>query len=112
MAESATANTSAATMQQDGLLLDVKNLRMWFPIQQGVIFQRTVGHVRAVDDESHVVSFGLLEGSAADMDRVREDMASGEDERQSRMADFVESTQLDGIFEVAIALLEDAADAL
>ena len=57
-------------------------------------------HVRAVDDESHVVSFGLLEGSAADMDRVREEMASGEDERQSRMSEFVESTQLDGIFEV------------
>ncbi|HEV8290784.1 MAG TPA: ABC transporter ATP-binding protein [Tepidisphaeraceae bacterium] len=38
-------------------LLEVKNLRTWFPIRRGV-FGRTVGHVKAVDD----VSFEVREG--------------------------------------------------
>ncbi len=38
-------------------LLDVRNLRTWFPIKRGV-FARTVGYVKAVDD----VSFSIFEG--------------------------------------------------
>ncbi len=38
-------------------LLDVRHLRMYFPIQRGVM-RRVVGHVRAVDD----VSFAVREG--------------------------------------------------
>jgi oligopeptide/dipeptide ABC transporter ATP-binding protein len=38
-------------------LLEVNNLRTWFPIRRGV-FGRTVGHVKAVDD----VSFQVHEG--------------------------------------------------
>jgi peptide/nickel transport system ATP-binding protein len=38
-------------------LLEVRNLRKFFPIVQGV-FRKTVGHVRAVDD----VSFAIQEG--------------------------------------------------
>lgn len=30
-------------------LLDVRDLKMHFPLTQGIIFQRVVGHVRAVD---------------------------------------------------------------
>ncbi len=39
------------------LLLEVKNLKMYFPIQKG-FFRRVVGHVRAVDG----VSFSIREG--------------------------------------------------
>lgn len=39
------------------LLLEVKNLRKYFPVRRGV-FRRTVGHVKAVDD----VSFYIKEG--------------------------------------------------
>lgn len=44
-------------------LLEVKNLRTWFPIKSGII-QRTVGHVKAVDGISFSVTrgetFGLV----------------------------------------------------
>jgi oligopeptide/dipeptide ABC transporter ATP-binding protein len=39
-------------------LLDVEHLRILFPIKSGVVIDRTVGNVHAVDD----VSFGLTEG--------------------------------------------------
>ena len=38
-------------------ILEVRDLRVWFPIKKGV-FARTVGHVKAVDD----VSFDMLRG--------------------------------------------------
>src|SRR5450759_3173013 len=42
--------------QEDNLILDVKDLKMYFPIRQGFI-QRLVGYVKAVDG----VSFFLRE---------------------------------------------------
>ena len=39
-------------------LLEVRNLVKWFPITQGILFKRTVGHVHAVDD----ISFDIVEG--------------------------------------------------
>jgi len=42
----------------DGLLLDVNNLKMHFPIQRGFLLPKTVGYVRAVDG----VSFYIREG--------------------------------------------------
>lgn len=42
----------------DGELLRVQNLKMYFPITQGIILQRQVGWVRAVDD----ISFGVKRG--------------------------------------------------
>ena len=42
---------------QDGALLDVKNLKMHFPIKKG-FFSRTVGHVKAVDDLSFTIQRG------------------------------------------------------
>ena len=41
-----------------GLLLEVSKLRMYFPITLGIILQRKVGDVRAVDD----VSFSIRKG--------------------------------------------------
>jgi oligopeptide/dipeptide ABC transporter ATP-binding protein len=39
-------------------LLDVEHLKLYFPIKQGIVFNREVGHVHAVDD----VTFQLREG--------------------------------------------------
>jgi oligopeptide/dipeptide ABC transporter ATP-binding protein len=42
-------------------LIDVRNLRTWFPIRKGVL-SRTHGHVKAVDDVSFTVSEGKTLG--------------------------------------------------
>src|SRR5574340_1097185 len=42
----------------DGELLRVENLKMYFPITQGIVLQRQVGWVRAVDDISFAVRRG------------------------------------------------------
>jgi len=43
---------------ENEIILEVKNLKMWFPITEGVIIQKTVGHVKAVDDISFFVRQG------------------------------------------------------
>jgi len=50
--------TVPANGTADGELLQVQNLKMYFPITQGIILQRQVGWVRAVDD----ISFGVKRG--------------------------------------------------
>jgi oligopeptide transport system ATP-binding protein len=42
-------------------LLDVRNLKTWFPVKSGV-FSRTTGHVKAVDDVSFTVTRGEVVG--------------------------------------------------
>jgi oligopeptide transport system ATP-binding protein len=39
-------------------LIDVKNLKMYFPVRRGMIIERTVGHVHAVDDVSFYIKKG------------------------------------------------------
>ena len=48
----------AATATGGPTLLSVKNLKMHFPITQGIILQRQVGSVKAVDD----ISFDIQQG--------------------------------------------------
>ena len=48
----------AASAMPDGELLRVENLKVWFPISEGVLFERHVGDVRAVDG----VSFSIRRG--------------------------------------------------
>ena len=43
---------------RNGVLLSVKDLKMYFPLTQGIIFQRQVGAVRAVDGLSFTISKG------------------------------------------------------
>jgi oligopeptide transport system ATP-binding protein len=51
-------STASTTNKSDQpILLEVKNLRTWFPIRRGIL-QRTVGHVKAVDDVSFFVRRG------------------------------------------------------
>src|SRR6187401_3338626 len=55
----APTTTSNGKGAADGeILLDVKNLVMHFPLTQGIIFQRKVGAVQAVDDISFHVKRG------------------------------------------------------
>ncbi len=48
----------ASRAPSDEVLLEVRNLAMYFPVTSGIIFQRTVGHVKAVDG----VSFSIRRG--------------------------------------------------
>src|ERR687886_2180576 len=50
--------TEVATNGQGETLLEVDNLKMYFPITQGIILQRQVGYVRAVDDVSFFIRKG------------------------------------------------------
>lgn len=50
------------TTSRDNILLDVQHLRMWFPINRGIIIQRTVGYVKAVDGISFFVRRGETMG--------------------------------------------------
>src|SRR5437899_7391190 len=49
---------STATVDSGKNLLDVKALKMHFPLTQGIIFQRQVGAVRAVDGIDFFVEKG------------------------------------------------------
>ena len=46
------------TSANGDVLLEVQNLKMYFPVTSGVLFQRTVAHIKAVDD----VSFSVRRG--------------------------------------------------
>src|SRR6266508_1460496 len=46
------------SMNGGGPLLEVRDLAKHFPVKEGILFDRTVGHVKAVDG----VSFAIAEG--------------------------------------------------
>jgi oligopeptide/dipeptide ABC transporter ATP-binding protein len=50
------------TLVERKTLLDVQDLKMYFPVTQGIIFQRTVGYVRAVDGVSFSIERGQTLG--------------------------------------------------
>jgi len=50
------------TVTEQGPLLDVRNLKMYFPHTRGLVFQRVVGHIRAVDDISFQIERGQTLG--------------------------------------------------
>ncbi len=52
-----TASTDSINKGDQPVLLEVNNLKTWFPIRRGLL-QRTVGHVKAVDDVSFYVRRG------------------------------------------------------
>jgi oligopeptide transport system ATP-binding protein len=47
---------------QDGILLTVENLEKHFPVRKGLIFERTVGYVKAVDGVSFSIPAGKTLG--------------------------------------------------
>lgn len=56
MAAPASAASPAAVAPDT--LLDVRKLKMYFPVRRGLLIERTVGHVHAVDDISFQVKKG------------------------------------------------------
>jgi len=59
-------------------------------------------HVRSLDDENEVVSFGFFNGSREDVDRMRSDenFRRSREERLTRIDEHVESVGADAIYEV------------
>ncbi len=51
------AASSAATQSED-IILEVKNLKMYFPVGSGFLSRKPVGYVKAVDDVSFTVQRG------------------------------------------------------
>ena len=49
-------------MSANGSLVEVENLRVWFPIRSGLLLDRHVGDVRAVDDVSLTIGRGETVG--------------------------------------------------
>jgi len=45
-------------MSENGILLTVENLTMWFPITQGIVIQRHIGDIKAVDGISFFIRRG------------------------------------------------------
>ena len=52
------ATTAPVSSQDNDVLVDVQGLKMYFPVTSGMLFQRTVGHIKAVDDVSFTVRRG------------------------------------------------------
>ncbi|MGH3032034.1 MAG: ATP-binding cassette domain-containing protein, partial [Gaiellaceae bacterium] len=42
----------------DGALVRVENLKVWFPIKSGIVLDRHVGDIKAVDDVSLAIERG------------------------------------------------------
>lgn len=45
-------------MQEQEILIEVKNMKMYFPVTSGIIFQRKVADIKAVDDVSFFIRRG------------------------------------------------------
>lgn len=59
-----------------------------------------VYHVRSLENENEIISFGIADVSREDFERLAGDLDDAERRRQERMAEFVEWTGVDGVFEV------------
>ena len=62
MSSAAAAAASAAAgftkVEPGETLIEVKNLKMYFPVLEGLVFQKAIAHVKAVDD----ISFDIKKG--------------------------------------------------
>jgi hypothetical protein len=56
-------------------------------------------HVRNVNDENEVISFGFFNGTLEELQTTRS-AVGGDEDRQRRMAEFIDSTGADGLYEV------------
>jgi hypothetical protein len=72
----------------------------WEPDEFPSALQRAY-HVRGVNDPDLVVSFGLLEGDASDVEAIQAEIGEAEERRQAAMAAHVDELIVDAIFEVA-----------
>lgn len=58
MQSQASAQSTQSSVANGDILLEVKGLKMHFPVTAGAIMQKTVGHIKAVDDVSFFVRKG------------------------------------------------------
>jgi heme-degrading monooxygenase HmoA len=82
--------------------------KAWDPGEEG---ERPPGlerviHARNIRDEDEVISFGIFDMSKDDYHRWRGEHDEGENERVDHMAEFIENTGTEGVFEV-IETLDD-----
>ncbi|HZS76923.1 MAG TPA: dipeptide ABC transporter ATP-binding protein [Ktedonobacteraceae bacterium] len=61
MLETQVADSSSAVAESKPLV-DIRNLKMYFPLTRGIVFQRLVGYVRAVDGVSFTIQRGQTLG--------------------------------------------------
>src|SRR6266852_2193639 len=52
----------AETLVASQTLVDIRDLKMYFPLTQGIILQRVIGYVRAVDGVSFSIERGQTMG--------------------------------------------------
>ncbi|MDP8956147.1 MAG: hypothetical protein M3N24_04205 [Actinomycetota bacterium] len=75
--------------------------RAWEPEEMPEWIREVAYHARSLEDPDEIVSFGLAyDMEPGDLARLREEFSEGDDERQRRLAEFVEWTGVDGVFEV------------
>jgi hypothetical protein len=90
--------------------LTVRNLRpgsyeqfrkAWEPEDWPEQWERAY-HIRNVNDENEVISFGFFSGGPEEMEKFRDsvDFMEAEDARLRRIAPFEEATRFGGVFEV------------
>ncbi len=58
MREHKTKSDATAGAAKTPPLMDIRNLKVYFPIKSGILFGRTVGHIKAVDDVSLYINPG------------------------------------------------------
>jgi peptide/nickel transport system ATP-binding protein len=57
-AESATSRPESATQSSDGALVAIDRLKLYFPIRSGIVLDRHVGDIKAVDDVTLTIERG------------------------------------------------------
>jgi len=58
MTENKTKSDATAGAANAQPLMDIRNLKVYFPIKSGILLGRTVGHIKAVDDVSLQINAG------------------------------------------------------
>ena len=75
--------------------------KAWEPEEMPEGIREVAYHARSLENPDEILSFGLAyDMERDDLARLREEFSAGDAERQRRMAEFVEWTGLDGVFEV------------
>ena len=63
-------------MSSNGNLVEVENLRVWFPIKSGIVLDRHIGDIKAVDDVSFEIRRGETLGLVGESGSGRSTVAN------------------------------------
>ncbi|MDP8942820.1 MAG: hypothetical protein M3N16_01665 [Actinomycetota bacterium] len=75
--------------------------KAWEPEQMPEGIREVAYHARSLENPDEIISFGLAyDLGREDLARLREEFSDADVERQQRMAQFVEWTGVDAVFEV------------